>query len=279
MSTIPTFLVVGAAKTGTSWLHQCMREHPNVFVPELKEVNFFSWHYDRPDWYRSFFSAREHEEEAGEISPSYMVSEETPKRINDWNPKTKLIFIFRDPVERAYSHYCMLLRAGGATDDIEAEMTKDRRLIQEGLYFKHLNRFREYFSEDQIGCLVFDDLKEEPAEFLQDVYSFLGVKNQISGDMVERKYHDRKARPRSDVMHQAATSLLWGAKHAGWWGARAVHYLRKSRVAGIYNWLNGGNEFPPLPEHKRKELRAFYAKDMERLSSYMNRDLTAEWLQ
>jgi len=86
MSTIPTFLVVGAAKTGTSWLHQCIREHPNVFVPELKEINFFSWHYDRPDWYRSLFSAREHEEEAGEISPSYMVSEETPKRINDWNP-------------------------------------------------------------------------------------------------------------------------------------------------------------------------------------------------
>jgi hypothetical protein len=42
MSTVPTFLVVGAAKTGTSWLHQCMREHPNIFVPEQKEIDFFS---------------------------------------------------------------------------------------------------------------------------------------------------------------------------------------------------------------------------------------------
>ncbi|PSO44863.1 hypothetical protein BRC21_00790 [Candidatus Saccharibacteria bacterium SW_7_54_9] len=155
MSTIPTFLVVGAAKTGTSWLHQCMREHPNIFVPEQKEIDFFSWHYDRgPERYRSFFSSRADEKEAGDISPSYMVSKEPPRRIKDWNPGMKPIFIFRDPIERAYSHYCMLLRAGGATDDIEAEMTKDRRLIQEGLYFKHLNRFREHFPEDQIRSSV-----------------------------------------------------------------------------------------------------------------------------
>jgi len=158
-------------------------------------------------------------------------------------------------------------------------MSKDRRLIQEGLYFKHLNRFREHFPEDQIGCFVFEDLKEDPAGFLREVYSFLGVEEVVDQEMINRKYHSRKARPRSDVMHQVSTSLLWGAKHAGRWGARAVHYLRRSKVAEIYNWLNGGNEFPPLPEHKRKELRAFYAKDMERLSSYMNRDLTAEWLQ
>jgi len=82
MSTIPTFLAVGAAKTGTSWLHQCMREHPNIFVPERKEIDFFSWnHNNGPKWYRTFFSARENKEEAGEISPSYMVSEEAPKRM------------------------------------------------------------------------------------------------------------------------------------------------------------------------------------------------------
>jgi hypothetical protein len=207
-----------------------------------------------------------------------MVSEEAPKRMQDWNLGMKLIFIFRDPIDRAYSHYCMLLRAGGATDDIEAEMTKDRRLIQEGLYFKHLNRFGEYFLEDQIRCLVFDDLKEDPEGFLRQVYSFLGVEEVDDEEMINRKYHSRKARPRSDVMHQVATSLLWGAKHAGRWGARAVHYLRKSRVAEIYNWLNGGDEFPPLPEHKRKELRAFYADDVEHLSEHLNRDLASEWL-
>lgn len=50
-------------------------------------------------------------------------------------------------------------------------MSKDRRLIQEGLYPKHLNKFREYFPEDQIRCLVFDDLKEDPEGFLQEEYS------------------------------------------------------------------------------------------------------------
>lgn len=94
-------------------------------------------------------------------------------------------------------------------------MSKDRRLIQEGLYFKHLNRFREHFPEDQIECLVFDALKEDPAGFLQDVYSFLGAEEVVDEEMIHRKYHSRKARPRSDVMHWAATSLLWGAKRAG----------------------------------------------------------------
>ena len=106
-------------------------------------------------------------------------------------------------------------------------MSKDRRLIQEGLYFKHLNRFREHFPEDQIGCFVFEDLKEDPAGFLREVYSFLGVEEVVDEEMIHRKYHSRKARPRSDVMHQVATSLLWGAKHAGRWWRRDVCRKRK----------------------------------------------------
>lgn len=87
---------------------------PECLRPGAQRNRFFSWHYDNgPDWYRSFFSARESEKEAGEISPSYIMIEEAPKRIHDWNPEAKLIFVFRDPVERAYSHYCMLLRGGG----------------------------------------------------------------------------------------------------------------------------------------------------------------------
>ena len=157
-------------------------------------------------------------------------------------------------------------------------MRKDRRLVQEGRYFTHLNRFREYVPEGQIECLIFNDLKEDPAGFLQDVYSFLGVEERVSEEMINRKYHSRKTRPRSGAMHQAATSLLWGAKHAGRWGARAVHYLRRSKVATFYNWLNGGDEFPPLPDQEEKELRAFYTEEVEQLSEYMDRDLAAEWL-
>jgi len=94
---------------------------------------------------------------------------------------------------------------------------------------------------------VFDDLKENPEGFLQRVYSFLGVEEVVDEEMTNKKYHSRKARPQSDMMHQAATSLLWCAKHAGRWGARAVHYLRKSRIDEIYNWLNGGASFRPYP--------------------------------
>ncbi len=84
MSSLPTFFIVGAAKTGTSWMHQCLDAHPQVFVPHQGETTFFSYHYERGlEWYKRFFESSKQVEAVGEKSPSYMVTPKVPERIHD----------------------------------------------------------------------------------------------------------------------------------------------------------------------------------------------------
>ena len=83
----PNFLGVGAGKAGTSWLHVCFEEHPDILVPQkVKEVDFFSREYARGvDWYTAHFSHYAGEPAIGEISPTYMVFPGMPELIKKFN--------------------------------------------------------------------------------------------------------------------------------------------------------------------------------------------------
>src|SRR5690606_19149476 len=115
---LPNFLVIGAQKAGTTWLYDVLRRHPDIFLPETKELSYFCQldsdgnelnHFSRLDlaWYEGFFSAQDTETAIGEISPMYLCDEMAPRRIASTFPSIKLIAALRDPVERAASEYWM----------------------------------------------------------------------------------------------------------------------------------------------------------------------------
>jgi hypothetical protein len=106
---LPDFIISGAPKAGTSSLWNYVWQHPDVFMPDPKEIAFFDYNYGKGvEWYEEKFIEHEDEEAVGEATPWYMCddrAEWVPERMQDVNPDAKLIFILRDPVERCRSNF------------------------------------------------------------------------------------------------------------------------------------------------------------------------------
>ena len=139
------FLIIGAAKCATTWLQMSLMETQEIFMPD-PELHYFSREYERgPDWYSSYFEAAGGAQLVGEKSNSYMTAPKAAERIKRDCPGVRLIVQMRDPVQRAYSDYCMLFRRGEVNDDIYAHLDPDRaadqRFLNDGLYAFHLRRF------------------------------------------------------------------------------------------------------------------------------------------
>jgi hypothetical protein len=128
---LPDFIVIGAAKSGTTTLYGALSEHPFVrpcvaddaYFLGTKEIRFFDWGFERgEDWYRSHFPLEEERTEferehgraflTGEASPSYISHIWAPPRIRQVAPKVKVIAALRNPVDRAYSQYQMSRKEG-----------------------------------------------------------------------------------------------------------------------------------------------------------------------
>ena len=137
--TLPNFLIIGSAKGGTSSLHYYLRQHPQIFMPDLKEPRFFALeggilNFQNPDSainYNSITTLREYESlfanvtnelGIGEASPLYLYSEKAARRIKHYVPDAKLMVILRNPVDRAFSCYTHLLREGYETLSFEAAL-------------------------------------------------------------------------------------------------------------------------------------------------------------
>ena len=107
----PDFLGIGAQKAGTTWLYENLRKHPELFLPEKKELHFFDRHfYKSINWYYKHFLDADTLKTKGEITPSYSIlSEEKIKFIYKMNPKLRIILLLRNPAERAWSHAVMNL--------------------------------------------------------------------------------------------------------------------------------------------------------------------------
>jgi hypothetical protein len=180
---LPTFLICGAHKAGTTALHKFLDQHPDVLMSDPKETDFFGSHYDRGwEWFASHFQGYDGEDAVGEASSMTMALEEAPRRIAERLPDVKLIFLLRSPIERAYSHYYYHLYTGkAATSASFEEVVRDpnsafrREIIRLGWYNRQIPRFDEHFRRDQMKIVLQEDLKENTASIVQDVYRFVGV--------------------------------------------------------------------------------------------------------
>lgn len=206
----PTFLVLGAQKSGTTSLHRYLSEHPAVLRASPKEVRYFSRTYDRGEsWYRAQFPLRTRRivsrlrvgvwPAVGEASPQYLFHPQAPERAHAFNPDMKLIAVLRDPVDRAYSQYQMQLRWGyehGSFEDslaqeeaeLETELAKlyddppvystlVNRIsyVARGRYADQLERWLALFPREQLLVLLTEELSTDPAEVMSRVCRFLGI--------------------------------------------------------------------------------------------------------
>ena len=102
----PNFIGIGAQKCASTWVYKVLQDHPQAYVSEPKELNFFSYYYNHGfQWYERFFENTRDRIAVGEISPSYFNASAAPYRVCQYNSNMRVIVTLRDPVERAYSHH------------------------------------------------------------------------------------------------------------------------------------------------------------------------------
>ena len=173
---VPTFLYVGTSKAGSTWLFNALALHPDVYLASSKGLYYFDQHYDNGEaWYQSQFDALGAEKAAGEISHSYLSSEQAPGRIAQLNARMRLLVCLREPVDRAFSDYLDLVKNGQHDGSFETALERFPRLVERGRYASHLRRYFDLFPAEQLHVRLFDDLRADAQAYADDIFRFLEV--------------------------------------------------------------------------------------------------------
>lgn len=181
---VPNFLYIGPDKAGSSWLHEVLLTHPQVFMPVAKDLYFFDRYYDRGlDWYLSqFASATPTQVVVGEVCQDYLFCPQAPKRIAESLGTARFMVTLRDPADRAFSSYLYMLKQGQLPGTFLEALESRPELIEHGRYATGVARFTEHFPVDSLYIGVFDDLVEDPKEFIDNLLRWLEIDPLVLSD-------------------------------------------------------------------------------------------------
>jgi len=179
---LPNFLGIGAQKAGTTWLHENLKKHPEIFLPKEKEIHFFNDKFSKPlNEYQAVFKGQECMLR-GEINPGYSVLEKWKiEYLARILPKLKSILILRNPIERAWSHAIMsyVKMHNKTPEEIKLEdwlrHFRNPLSVKKGNYPQIIKNWQSVYASEQMKILFYDDLVATPQSFLMDVFKFLMV--------------------------------------------------------------------------------------------------------
>ncbi|MFN2117700.1 MAG: sulfotransferase family protein [Candidatus Promineifilaceae bacterium] len=266
---LPNFLGLGAARSGSTWIARNLMVHPDVFLPRAKELHYFDWNWDKgSDYYVQAFSQWSGQRVCGEVTPGYFHDEAVAPRIKECVPDVKLFVSLRNPVDRAYSHYWRL--ANFSLNDesqdpqsFEEAITKSKDIVEVGYYYKHLERYYQYFDRNQMLVLLYDDLQTNPENFLRQIYRFLEIDDYFHESLVRQKVN-------------SASSLKDLAKSKSlWYFQRLMGRIGLFSITGKIHKLNS-TKIPSMRPESRSMLVELYEEPNRRLEEMLKRDLS-QW--
>jgi len=200
---LPHFIIVGAMKSGTSTLAHYLRQHPQIYMPE-EEIHFFdarSKYANRwqrgVQWYKNQFDDASRTDLVGEKTPTYSYLPSVPQRMHQVVPDVKLLWILRNPVDRAYSNYWHAVCAGDEWLSFEEAIRREDERVKQDVwkgyvlrsqYIEQIERFLNHFERDAMHFCLLENFKEDPGSVLGEVCTFLGV----DGTKIDLQTIDRR---------------------------------------------------------------------------------------
>ena len=269
---LPDFVIIGAAKGATTWLRDQLLARPDVYLPK-PEPHFFSREYDcGEDWYRDWFALAQKDQLVGEKSADYLADPQVPQRMHSLLPDARLIVQLRNPIDRAYSDYCMFYRRGSVGKDIRcyldpARQSPNPRFLSDSGYCASLERYLEYFPSEKIKILIYEDILMKPHATIGEVEQFLGLGECDPRLGIVDSVNVKDA----PLLPLALRRTLAPAK-------RLVTPLRSHKwFKSVRGVLAREVAYPALPDDLRRAMRDHFAREIEKLERLIDRDLS-HWL-
>jgi len=191
---LPNFLIIGAAKAGTTSLYHYVRSHPEAFMPAKKELSFFCEEFQWRQgvrWYEAQFENAGSALAIGEASPRYTVYpvyRGVPERIAALLPDVRLVYLVREPIGRMRSHYVDRVAHGLETQPIEEALSSNPFYISSSRYALQLAQYVEHFARERILVITSDELMQNRQEVLSRLFRFLGIDPGFRADIFDEEF-------------------------------------------------------------------------------------------
>lgn len=233
------------------------------------ELHYFSREYSRgQDWYLSQFSEEAFGKTVGEKSNSYLYEPDAAARLHRCLPHVKLIAQLRNPVERAYSNYCMLFRRGEVGADIRSyldpSLGENIRFLVAGNFALHLQSYIDLFGREPLLILFFDGVLNDPETQMSKVRTHLGLPSRPLAPGGEEKVKDKAA--------PVVPARL--RKHLAWF--KPIYQPLRGNLAyeAIRGLMARKTQYPQLTDELRKRLNDYYGPSIEALEQISGQSLS-----
>lgn len=271
-----TFLGIGAQKCASTWVYKILQEHPDVFVSDPKELDFFSHNYNCGfQWYLKYFNEGIDKKIFGEISPSYFYDRSAPKRVFDYNPEMKIIITLRDPIDRAYSNHLHEIRIGHYTGDdlsFEAGLENNPMYVYQSLYATHLKSWLEYFGKDQLLILIQEEIGNAPLESVIKTYDFLNIDKAYKPDFLERRSNVSYSEKLKGIDKSLKTLGGIGRKLGLGFAINNIREHAFIRNLRALNKKHLSEDVPPMDQQTRIKLEKLFVNEIDELKILIGRD-------
>lgn len=297
----PNFLIIGAARSGTTSIYHYLKQHPQIYMSPVKEPRFFAYENEQFDSYYlpqgfelhangsvtnreayySLFNGVSGEKAIGEASTLYLCSSKACENIHQTIPRAKLIVILRNPAERAYSHFVLNRQwncesIADFTQAVHDELSQARdqwlmswRYIERGFYYKRLKQYFDLFHQNQIRVYLYEDLCERPVWLIQDIFRFLTVNDNFIPDMSQRHFQSQTSRIKGVNLMLIQKNALKSFMKL------IIPPILRNKISKRVKILN--HYRPTLNANVRKDLIEIYREDIMNLQGLIRRDLS-KWL-
>jgi hypothetical protein len=298
---LPNFLVLGTAKAATSSLYVYLRQHPDIYLSPITELNFFAhegrdlnfrgpkdleyiWSDSLVSTYEDYckqFANVSGETAVGEVSTHNLYSAQAPALIKRYVPDVKMIAMLRHPAERAFSAFAHMVRDDREeTEDFAAALAREPARIRDnweplwhyrsmGFYGEQLSRYLDVFGHEQIRVYLYDDFMAQPLEVMQDIYKFIGVDAAFVPDMSEK--YNVSTMPRNRQLQD----MMMGKSRVRLALRSLMPAGARSRIRDYI--LQHNTKRLRLAPEARRQLTNDYKNDIGLLGRLLGRDLS-RWL-
>lgn len=295
---LPTFICAGGAKCGTTSLYEYLKQHPQIFLPDQKELHFFSYpelkkQPEGPGMREVLKGLCKTQEEyaghykkakkgmiSGDISPSYLVFPEAIPRMKAFLENPKIIIMLRDPVDRVFSQYMHLRRAAREELTFEKALEAEEQrkasnwgdmwhYTASGFYFEHVSNYINAFGRDNVMVILSHEMRKNPDKILQEVFQFIGVDPNFKVNTSEE--FNRSGLPKSLFIARLTDASSFANL--------AKKIIPRKFGASLKRWiqnLNTGDKEVINPDTVQK-LRSLYTEDIKKLETLIGKE--TGWLK